>query len=56
MTSVLLACGVDIVGPPNLIGLLESIPSGWPRYVRNEMAEMLGVNEKITEQGLLIEF
>ncbi|CAJ0580830.1 unnamed protein product, partial [Mesorhabditis spiculigera] len=48
-TPEVFACGVDIVGPSNLQGLLEAIPPYWlPMY--NEITKMLGADMD-TEAG-----
>ena len=42
------ACGIDIVGPSNLITLLETIPPYW-RGFYNEMITMLGADTETVE-------
>jgi len=48
-TPDVFACGVDIVGPSNLITLLETIPPYWLGFY-NDMVMMLGA-DKSTEEG-----
>ncbi|CAD5214390.1 unnamed protein product [Bursaphelenchus okinawaensis] len=48
-TPDVFACGVDIVGPSNLITLLETIPPYWVGFY-NDMITMLGA-DKTTEEG-----
>ncbi len=43
------ACGVDLVGPSNLITLINSIPSYWKPF-KKSLIEMIGENPD-TEQG-----
>jgi dipeptidyl aminopeptidase/acylaminoacyl peptidase len=49
-TPEVFACGVDIVGPSNLITLLETIPPYWLGFY-NDMTAMLGA-DKDTEEGM----
>jgi dipeptidyl aminopeptidase/acylaminoacyl peptidase len=44
------ACGIDIVGPSNLITILETIPPYWIGFY-NDMITMLGA-DKDTEEGI----
>ncbi|KAI1707818.1 prolyl oligopeptidase family domain-containing protein [Ditylenchus destructor] len=48
-TPDVFSCGVDIVGPSNLITLLETIPPYWMGFY-NDMTTMLGADKK-TEEG-----
>ncbi|KAL3100240.1 hypothetical protein niasHT_026157 [Heterodera trifolii] len=48
-TPDIFACGVDIVGPSNLITLLDTIPPYWLGFY-NDMITMLGA-DKNTEEG-----
>ncbi|KAL7075175.1 hypothetical protein ACQ4LE_005619 [Meloidogyne hapla] len=48
-TPDIFACGVDIVGPSNLITLLETIPPYWMGFYK-DMTTMLGA-DKNTEEG-----
>uniref|UniRef100_A0AC35GFW9 Peptidase S9 prolyl oligopeptidase catalytic domain-containing protein n=1 Tax=Panagrolaimus sp. PS1159 TaxID=55785 RepID=A0AC35GFW9_9BILA len=48
-TPDVFACGVDIVGPSNLITLLETIPPYWSGFYK-DMTSMLGADIK-TEEG-----
>ncbi|KAI6187832.1 Dipeptidyl peptidase family member 6 [Aphelenchoides besseyi] len=49
-TPDVFSCGVDIVGPSNLITLLETIPPYWVGFY-NDMITMLGA-DKNTEEGI----
>ncbi|KAI1701197.1 prolyl oligopeptidase family domain-containing protein [Ditylenchus destructor] len=44
-TPDVFACGVDIVGPSNLITLLETIPPYWKGFY-NDLTRMLGADKK----------
>uniref|UniRef100_A0A915DQD3 Prolyl endopeptidase n=1 Tax=Ditylenchus dipsaci TaxID=166011 RepID=A0A915DQD3_9BILA len=48
-TPDVFACGVDIVGPSNLVSLLETIPPYWMGFY-NDLTKMLGADKK-TKHG-----
>lgn len=48
-TPDLFACGVDIVGPSNLVTLLNSFPPYW-KPIMNDMKKRVGTSE--TEEGI----
>lgn len=47
-TPNVFACGVDIVGPSNLLTLLDTIPPYWKGFY-NDLIWMLGANKKTKE-------
>lgn len=53
-TPNVFACGVDIIGPSNLITLLETLPPYWLGFY-NDLIWMLGSDKK-TNKGKIIVF